>query len=547
MFRNPTIGTEKLKAFIFGLSLLSNISGFESNMPSSRPANLSDDDSDSKKPASLPSSSSRRSQDASNHGDNIDSMSNPNSSYASGVAFGGRSNSQDESAFGSDELFSATTSVPVAAAAPAAAAPQQHRNSNNLDVIPTQEDILMGRGVPFQKHNGNMKLQALVEKNRERYRNMSRSCKSGVVKELLRQLKRSGSRFLVRREGCDSKDLDDTDGWVLASRADAYDKVCHALRGKSSIYRQQQSEKNKSNSKQSRVDSSSSKSTMHADAVQGPPLISSSPATTNESTSIISQSGMISDQSLSGTNHNVLNDLLSAGNHAQNPHHQPLGIQSAGQCLQALNATGLQNLRNNMVLNDNPFWGAGSVGDIAAAIAAAQQYATSIDNTSALLSNLLNLRAAGIIVPSNNNVQLPNLLRQLQQTQFGMTPTLINHQPYPNTPFSMTPTLNDAHHQQPIPLIPTSAAAIPDNNLSLSPSQLQGLLVPLTDAGNIIPTMHQTQEESTNTVKIEDDSADASFIDDISPDIAARLPSDTDPAILLALSKYLKQKKKNKK
>jgi hypothetical protein len=92
-------------------------------------------------------------------------------------------------------------------------------------ITPTPDDILMGRGWPYQKNPGNKKMRSLVEEHKPIYNSRSRSGKGELVKELLRMLRKSGSRFLIRSEEGDRD-------WEIASKGEAYEKVCHALRGK---------------------------------------------------------------------------------------------------------------------------------------------------------------------------------------------------------------------------------------------------------------------------------------------------------------------------
>jgi hypothetical protein len=97
--------------------------------------------------------------------------------------------------------------------------------------IPAKEDILMGRGPPYQSHPGNQAMRKLIEENRAAYSALPREKKSWMVKQILRQLFKGGARFLKRREGyISNKSL--CGGWEVAARGDAYEKVCHALRSK---------------------------------------------------------------------------------------------------------------------------------------------------------------------------------------------------------------------------------------------------------------------------------------------------------------------------
>ena len=53
-------------------------------------------------------------------------------------------------------------------------------NQGNLDdnvvIVPSQTDVLLGRGKPIQNHPGNMRLSLIVETVLKHYEESSRSC-----------------------------------------------------------------------------------------------------------------------------------------------------------------------------------------------------------------------------------------------------------------------------------------------------------------------------------------------------------------------------------
>ncbi|KAG7343002.1 hypothetical protein IV203_020947 [Nitzschia inconspicua] len=86
-------------------------------------------------------------------------------------------------------------------------------------------DVLLGRGVPIQRHPGNKRMHRIVDSYRERYRTASRGDKTLLVRATIQDIRKGGTRFLKRVEGKAS------DEWRDASEDIVYEKVSHALRG----------------------------------------------------------------------------------------------------------------------------------------------------------------------------------------------------------------------------------------------------------------------------------------------------------------------------
>lgn len=101
-----------------------------------------------------------------------------------------------------------------------------HMNNNNDDdMIPQQFDIVCGRSKLSQNHFGNRRFRALINQNRDRYRNaQSRPEKTSITIELVAKLRqfRPGGRFLLWDEASGT--------WQEAGDAYAREKVSHALR-----------------------------------------------------------------------------------------------------------------------------------------------------------------------------------------------------------------------------------------------------------------------------------------------------------------------------
>jgi hypothetical protein len=90
--------------------------------------------------------------------------------------------------------------------------------------MPSQEDVLLGRGRPFQTNSGNQRMLRLVHDNKARYDNTKREQRRMIAEKVLDLVCKSGSQFLRR--------VDDTCYWETVPRAVASDKVDNALRNK---------------------------------------------------------------------------------------------------------------------------------------------------------------------------------------------------------------------------------------------------------------------------------------------------------------------------
>ena len=89
---------------------------------------------------------------------------------------------------------------------------------------PTDHDVLLGRGKPFQNHPGNRKMLGLVDQYRERYQRAERKEKHDIVEEVMELISSNGGRFL--------RHVDYENQWVEVSHPISYRKVGHAFRSK---------------------------------------------------------------------------------------------------------------------------------------------------------------------------------------------------------------------------------------------------------------------------------------------------------------------------
>ncbi|KAL3935758.1 MAG: hypothetical protein SGBAC_008788 [Bacillariaceae sp.] len=89
---------------------------------------------------------------------------------------------------------------------------------------PSNDDILLGRGKPFQNHPGNQRMLKIVDEHKERYLSEKRDKKRAIVEEVLDIIQKNGARFLKR--------IDHGEYWREVESTVSFEKVSHALRSK---------------------------------------------------------------------------------------------------------------------------------------------------------------------------------------------------------------------------------------------------------------------------------------------------------------------------
>lgn len=105
---------------------------------------------------------------------------------------------------------------------------------------PTDQDVLFGRGRPYQSHPGNVNLHRLVTLHKDRYESSQRFDKLAIADQIVYEVKSGGGRklpgkFLRRVEG--------EDYWEEAPDDVSREKVAHALRGQIKQARDKQKKK----------------------------------------------------------------------------------------------------------------------------------------------------------------------------------------------------------------------------------------------------------------------------------------------------------------
>ena len=86
--------------------------------------------------------------------------------------------------------------------------------------LPSNNDVLLGKGKPIQEYRGNQKLSLLVDTLVEQYDTKSKSEKTAMAAEIVHKVKASKGRFLSKDSGI----------WTEVSDDMARDKVSHMFR-----------------------------------------------------------------------------------------------------------------------------------------------------------------------------------------------------------------------------------------------------------------------------------------------------------------------------
>ncbi len=92
---------------------------------------------------------------------------------------------------------------------------------------PKPADILLGRGKPFQSHQGNQFMLHAVDQLRDDYLNTDRKGKHTIIEHVLGLIRARGGRFIIRAD-----ENEDHSPWMEVKRSISYRKVGHAFRSK---------------------------------------------------------------------------------------------------------------------------------------------------------------------------------------------------------------------------------------------------------------------------------------------------------------------------
>eukprot|EP00980_Cylindrotheca_fusiformis_P019830 scaffold6966_cov112-Cylindrotheca_fusiformis.AAC.8 len=97
-------------------------------------------------------------------------------------------------------------------------------NKNNI-IIPTPQDVLLGRGRPFQEFPGNMALNDALDANRKAYQQAtSRRDKTNLSQKILTEIQKKGGRFLMQQQQSSGEH------WIVVKDLKAREKIAHGFR-----------------------------------------------------------------------------------------------------------------------------------------------------------------------------------------------------------------------------------------------------------------------------------------------------------------------------
>lgn len=95
--------------------------------------------------------------------------------------------------------------------------------ASNVVEVATDNDVLLGRGKPYQVHPGNLKLAKLIEERHEQFNNASKAEKTVITWQIVTEVReKHGGRFLERDES--------TGAWKERDNEVARIKVAYGFR-----------------------------------------------------------------------------------------------------------------------------------------------------------------------------------------------------------------------------------------------------------------------------------------------------------------------------
>jgi hypothetical protein len=97
-------------------------------------------------------------------------------------------------------------------------------------VNPTTDDVLLGRGRPFQEWVGNLRLGKLIDQHKNTYHDASRFEKTCTSMDIVNIIKSGNGRFLQK---CKGEDKDENGEWMEVDDTVARAKVSSGFRTKS--------------------------------------------------------------------------------------------------------------------------------------------------------------------------------------------------------------------------------------------------------------------------------------------------------------------------
>lgn len=102
---------------------------------------------------------------------------------------------------------------------------EHHAQQEHHVMIPTSNDVLFGRGRPFQEHAGNVRLSLILESLKVRYEGLKRNEKTSLAQDIVQNMKSKGIRFLRQ-----SNNKDNGYHWEQVDDVLAREKVSQGFR-----------------------------------------------------------------------------------------------------------------------------------------------------------------------------------------------------------------------------------------------------------------------------------------------------------------------------
>lgn len=103
---------------------------------------------------------------------------------------------------------------------------ETHRKELQTRIIPGPNDVLLGRGRPFQLYSGNLALAAKIDENRARYAAAKKMDKKTITVEIVENMIESGCCFLKKV----NEDVGGNKNWEEVDFETARLKVSHSFR-----------------------------------------------------------------------------------------------------------------------------------------------------------------------------------------------------------------------------------------------------------------------------------------------------------------------------
>ena len=100
----------------------------------------------------------------------------------------------------------------------------------STDIVATNSDILLGRGIPIQSHPGNVRLAQIIEDQWADYNNAAKFDKTAIAWNIVKMIQSNGGRFLER-------DKADIGKWKVTADDTARHKVSYGFRSHAKLKR----------------------------------------------------------------------------------------------------------------------------------------------------------------------------------------------------------------------------------------------------------------------------------------------------------------------